>query len=141
MQASRPSEPARQKLEPGEILSWSNGQIEPLKLVPGKAQRRRHRRKYAAGDLHDEAFVFRGPGGKLHLRAQNLSLFLQMAEGVDEDTWLHHLKQGDYSRWFRAAIKDEMLAAKAEEIERGKDAHETLGRIREAIEERYTLPE
>src|SRR5207302_183527 len=82
----------------------SNGQIEPLKLVPGKAQRRRHQRKYAAGDLQDQAFVFRGPKGKLRLRARNLSLFLQMAEGVDEETWLHHLRQGDYSRWFREVI-------------------------------------
>jgi HAD superfamily hydrolase (TIGR01484 family) len=117
----RGREPARQTLEPGEVLSWSNGQIEPIQLVPGKAQRRRHQRKYAAGDLHDEAFVFRGPKGKLHLRAQNLSLFLQMAEGVDEETWLHHLKQGDYSRWFREVIKDEALAAAVEEIERKKN--------------------
>jgi HAD superfamily hydrolase (TIGR01484 family) len=137
----RGREPARQKLEPGEVLSWSNGQIEPLKLVPGKAQNRRHRRKYAAGDLRDEAFVFRGPEGKLTLRAQNLALFLQMAEGVDAETWLHHLKQGDYSRWFRQAIKDEDLAARAEEIERGEDWHDTLRGIRAAIEESYTLPE
>jgi hydroxymethylpyrimidine pyrophosphatase-like HAD family hydrolase len=130
----------RQKLEPGEILCWSNSKVEPVKLVPGKAQHRRHRRKYAAGDVGEKAFVFRGPKGKLNLRAQNLTIFLQMAEGVDEETWLHHLRQGDYSRWFREAIKDEALAAQAEEIERGGNARETRRRIREAIEERYTLP-
>jgi HAD superfamily hydrolase (TIGR01484 family) len=138
----------RVKLEDGEVLAWSNGKAEPLRLVPGKAQHRRHRRKYAAGDLADQAFVFRGPQGKLKLRAQNLSIFLQMAEGVDEDTWLHHLKQRDYSKWFRSVIKDDGLAAEAEEIEaaeaeqiEGPGESESRTRIRDAIEKRYTLPE
>ena len=104
---------SRASLREGEVLAWSNGKAEPLKLLPGKAQHRRHRRKYAAGDLAEEAFVFRGPEGKLKLRAQNLSIFLQMAEGVDEDTWFHHLGQRDYSRWFRSVIKDEALVRKA----------------------------
>jgi hypothetical protein len=128
------------ELQEGEVLSWSNGQIEPLRLVPGKKQHLRHRRKYAAGDLQDEAFVFRGPEGKLSLRAQNLSIFLQMADGVDEDTWAHHLRQRDYSRWFRDAIKDEELAAEAAEIERRHPPH-SRQKMREAIEKRYTLPE
>ena len=127
-------------LEEGEVLSWSNGQIEPLRLVPGKAQHLRHQRKYAEGDVREKAFVFRGPEGRLSLRAQNLSVFLQMAEGVDEDTWLHHLKQRDYSRWFREAIKDDELADEAAEIER-RPAMGSRERIREAIEKRYTLPE
>jgi hypothetical protein len=128
------------RLEDGEVLSWSNGQIEPLRLVPGKAQHRRHKRKYARGDLSDEAFVFRGPAGKLNLKAQNLSIFVQMAEGVDEDTWLHHLRQRDYSRWFRDAIKDEELAEEAAGIESNGEKG-SRQRIREAIEKRYTLPE
>ena len=76
------------ELKDGEVLAWSNGQAEPLTLVPGRAQHRRHRRKYAAGDLADGAFVFRGREERLKLRAQNLSIFLQMAEGVDDDTWM-----------------------------------------------------
>ncbi len=127
-------------LREGEVLAWSSGKAAPLKLVPGKAQHRRHRRKYAAGDLEHEAFVFRGPEGRLQLRAQNLSIFLQMAEGVDDDTWLHHLGQRDYSRWFRSVIKDEDLAGEAEGIER-LGGMESRARIREAIEKRYTLPE
>jgi len=108
--------------------------------VPGKAQHRRHRRKYAAGDLADEAFVFRGREGKLKLRAQNLSIFLQMAEGVDEDTWAHHLDQSDYSKWFRSVIKDDELAEEAEGIEH-EGGGDSRRKIREAIEKRYTLPE
>ena len=131
---------ARSELKEGEVVAWSNGKTEPLRLVPGKAQHRRHRRKYADGDLADEAFVFRGPQGKLKLRAQNLSIFLQMAEGVDEETWLHHLGQRDYSKWFRTVIKDDGLADEAEQIERS-GGRESRARIQEAIENRYTLPE
>ena len=31
-------------------------------------------------------------------------------DGVDDTTWLYHLRAGDYSRWFRDAIKDDDLA-------------------------------
>ena len=126
------------ELEDGEVLAWSNGQAEPLRLVQGKAQMR-HRRKYAAG-VGGDAFVFRGPQGKLKLRAQNLGIFLQMAEGVDEDTWMHHLARRDYSKWFRTVIKDDALAAEAEQIESG-GGPESRDRIRDAIGKRYTLPE
>lgn len=33
-----------------------------------------------------------------------------MADGVDDDTWLHHLEPHDYSRWVREAIKDGEVA-------------------------------
>ena len=127
------------EIEDGEVLAWSNGQAEPLRLVQGKAQVR-HRRKYAAGDLGGEAFVFRGPQGKLKLRAPNLGIFLLMAEGVDDETWMHHLEQRDYSKWFRTAIKDDGLAADAEQIE-GGGGLESRRRIRDAIEKRYALSE
>ena len=126
------------EIEDGEVLAWSNGQAEPLRLVQGKAQVR-HRRKYAAG-VGGDAFVFRGPQGKLKLRAQNLGIFLQMAEGVDEETWMHHLARRDYSKWFRTVIKDDALAAEAEQIE-GGGGPESRDRIRDAIGKRYTLPE
>ena len=37
----------------------------------------------------------------MNLRAQNLMIFLQIAEGIDDRTWEHHLRKGDYSEWFR----------------------------------------
>jgi hydroxymethylpyrimidine pyrophosphatase-like HAD family hydrolase len=111
--------------------------VEPL------AARRRHQRKYAEGELgEDRSFYFRGPKGRLNLRAQNLDLFTQMAEGVDDATWQYHLLQHDVSRWFREVIKDESLAAEAAEIE-GRDElspAESRARIRDAIERRYTTP-
>ncbi|HEY3592962.1 MAG TPA: hypothetical protein VGL13_03780, partial [Polyangiaceae bacterium] len=62
--------------------------------------------------------------------------------GVDEKTWLFHLKRGDYSSWFRSQIKDDMLAHQAEDIEKqhGGNADASRAAIRQAIEERYTLP-
>jgi hypothetical protein len=106
-------------------------------------ERRRHVRKYAEGDLgEDKSFWFGGPDGALSLRAQNLSLFLQIGEGVDHATWLHHLRRGDYAGWFREAIKDEALAADVEDIQRhhADDPAESRARLRRAIERRYTTP-
>jgi hypothetical protein len=111
--------------------------------APGTVERRRHIRKYAEGDLgEDKSFWFRGPDGSLTLRAQNLQLFLQLGDGVDDQTWLHHLRQGDYARWFREAIKDEALAAEAEDIQHrhGDDPAESRARLREAVEHRYAAP-
>jgi HAD superfamily hydrolase (TIGR01484 family) len=135
--------PAR--LEQEHALGWwreDGSKPFVFRYAPGTAERLRHVRKYAAGDVHEKSFYFRGPKGALNLRAQNLQLFIQVGEGVDDATWLHHLRQGDYSRWFREAIKDEALAAEAEEIERelADDAATSRARIREAIENRYTAP-
>ena len=133
------------KLDQGEVLLWfREGKKPPFKLrvLPGYTERRRHFRKYAEGDLGpDRSFYFKGPQGKLKLQAQNLIMFMQLGEGVDDDTWDFHLKKGDYSRWFRSAIKDEELAATAEEIEHknGVSADESRKIIRSAIEQKYTL--
>ncbi|WP_406698397.1 HAD-IIB family hydrolase [Singulisphaera sp. Ch08] len=134
-------------LEPRETLAWPIGAaIDPFRLrsEPPRLERRRHSRKYAEGDLGpDHSFRFRGPEGKLNLRAQNLILFLQMADGVDDETWTHHLRQGDYSTWFRDMIKDDELATEAEQIEAKADSlspQEGRAAIRAAIEARYTLP-
>jgi hydroxymethylpyrimidine pyrophosphatase-like HAD family hydrolase len=139
-------------LEPGEALLWSRtpvskagpGDSAPfrLRIAPSSSERRRHSRKYAEGSLgEDKSFYFRGPEQKLNLRAQNLLLFIQLADGVDDETWLHHLRQGDYARWFREAIKDQELAAEAERVEQlGGSAKESRAAIKAAIEERYTAP-
>jgi hypothetical protein len=117
------------------------GELIRFRVVPAAAERRRHRRKYAAGELgEDKSFYFRGPDGRLNLRAQNLTLFLQLADGVDDETWLHHLRLGHYSEWFREAIGDEALADEAARVEGplDLDASQTRALIRTAIS--YTLP-
>lgn len=104
-------------------------------------ERRRHVRKYARGDVQDEAFYFRGPHERLNLRAQNLELLAQIAEGVDDERWSSHLERGDYERWFRDAIKDPELADVAAEVARSNDgADQTRRGILDASAERHTLP-
>ena len=113
----------------------------PFRVREPTVDRRRHQRKYSQGELgEDISFYFRGPDGRLNLRAQNLELFMQLADGVDDDTWRFHLEHHDVSRWFRAVIKDESLAAEAADVEGRRDLSpaESRARIRAAIEHRYT---
>jgi hypothetical protein len=112
-------------------------------LEPPSAEQRRHTRKYAVGQLPPErSFYFRGPEGKLNLRAQNLLQFLEMAAGVDDDTWTFHFRRADYSRWFRDVIKDGELATAAAAVERDRflSRDDALAALRSAVESRYTLP-
>jgi hypothetical protein len=125
----------RPALEPGPV---------PVRLALPKAEHLRHRRKYAKGNLGtDKSFYFRGPEGRLKLRAQNLQLFVQIAEGVDDETWLFHLRNGDYARWFRNDIKDQDLADTATWVAQRPDigADESRSLISAAISERYTAHE
>jgi hypothetical protein len=97
-------------------------------------------RKYAEGELPEHrSFYFRGPEGKLNLRVQNLNMFIQIAEGVDDETWLYHLRRCEYSGWIRWAIKDDELVAEIEAVERDvHDPAESREQIKSAIERRYT---
>ncbi len=119
------------------------GYASAVSIGEPKAVQQRHARKYAEGELgEDLSFYFRGASGKLNLRAQNLAIFVQIAAGVDEETWMHHLRQGDYSRWFAEVIKDEGLAEESREIERDEklSADESRKRIEDMISRRYTAP-
>jgi hydroxymethylpyrimidine pyrophosphatase-like HAD family hydrolase len=133
-------------LEPLEVLAWRRSSQEPpvrVRCIPQRSERRRHSRKYAEGNLGpDRSFHFRGPEGKLNIRAQNLNLFLQLGDGVDDETWMHHLGRGDYSEWFRTFIKDAELAREAEQVEKrsGVTPADSRAAIRQAVEGRYTLP-
>ena len=126
-----------------EVLFWDvGGPIVVLKPILPKQARERHKTKYAEGELEpDRSFYFRGPEGRLRLRAQNLMLFLQIAEGVDEATWEHHRRLAEYSGWFRTAIKDEELARETALIEKDEalDAKESRLRIGKAVSSRYTV--
>jgi hypothetical protein len=137
---------ATDRLGPGAAIAWwRRPPADPFlfRSIPPRAERRRHLRKYAEGELgEDRSFYFRGPEGKLNLRAQNLVTFLQLADGVDDETWTYHLRRGHYSKWFREMIKDEALAAEVERIEQatGLSPVESREQLRDLIEERYTSP-
>jgi hypothetical protein len=68
---------------------------------------------------------------------------LRCLKTLDEETWLFHLRHGDYSRWCRGAIKDNYLADEVERIERRSDLTpwQTRQLVKMLIEARYTLPE
>lgn len=128
-----------------DVLFWHRGTdaAPAIAKVEGpSSEHRRHIRKYAKGTLgEDKSFYFRGQHGKLNLRAHNVSVFLQMAEGVDDETWMFHLGRKDYSRWFHSAIKDDDLADEIESIEAAKlDAAIARAEIHKIISRRYTAP-
>ncbi|MFC5835308.1 HAD-IIB family hydrolase [Nonomuraea insulae] len=109
-------------------------------LTPARAERTRHRRKYAAGTMSkDKSFYFTGPDDRLHLRARNLHTFVELAEGVDDETWQHHLSRGDYSAWIRDRLGDAELAEQVAGLEKDT-AEDSRRRVADLINERYTLP-
>jgi HAD superfamily hydrolase (TIGR01484 family) len=131
------------ELGPGQVAAWfpSTGELHYLDIHFAQAERKRHMRNYAQGELSpDQSFYFRGPEQKLNLKAHNLTMFLQLADGVDDETWTFHLRQGDYTKWFREMIKDEGLASEVAPYERDEslDPRESRAKIKAAIERRYT---
>lgn len=131
-------------LPPGEALSIPllDGRprpVERFRVARRETQHQRHVRKHATGRLPlDRAFHFRGPDGALDLVAQNLETFTQLARGVDARTWLHHLRNGDVTRWLREQMKDPELAEEAHALEGRNDAEETRRAVLNAIARRYT---
>jgi hypothetical protein len=132
------------KLAAGSALYWKVGSADTrvIRVEPPLRERTRHSRKYVEGNLgQGRSFYFRGPEARLNLKANNLMLFVQLGDGVDDDTWEYHRHNGDYSKWFRDEIKDDQLAGETEAIERsGQSPAESRAAIRAAVEKRYTLP-
>ena len=131
------------QIERGLAYLWERRErrLRRVRINEPRQHLRRHTRKYAEGELgENRSFYFRGPDGVLNLRAQNLLLFLQIAEGVDNSTWLHHLQAGDYSRWLAESIKDPELASEVAMTEKNEalNAIESRARVKEAIDRRYT---
>ena len=131
-----PSAPLRQH----HGILWRDGKVQEVAVDPPKERLKRHVRKYAEGDLGPErSFYFRGPDGKLNLCANNLMIFLQIAEGVDDATWLFHLRNGDYAQWAEEAVKDDELAQEIRELCEQDDPAATRSAVKEAIRSRYTV--
>ena len=138
--------PELASLEHREAIVWrfkENQTPTRVRLEQTKIERCRHRQKYAAGELgEDKSFYFRGKTQKLNLRAQNLTIFVQMAEGIDEETWDFHLRSHDYSRWLRESVKDQAVADKVNAIEDDESlpSRESRERVLNVLREHYTAP-
>jgi HAD superfamily hydrolase (TIGR01484 family) len=114
-----------------------------VKVVKPRQSLKRHSRKYAEGTLDEEgSFYFRGPDDAMNIRAHNLMIFTQIAEGIDDRTWEHHLRAGDYSDWFRHQIRDKELARETAEAEKDASlsAEESRKLVLDAVRRRYTAP-
>ena len=101
-----------EKVPEGEALLWHKASRQPRSSCSSRAEPNgsgicASMRKARSGE--DRSFYFRGPEGKLKLRAHNLIVFIDLADGVDDETWLYHWRRGDVSEWLRSSIKDEPL--------------------------------
>jgi hypothetical protein len=78
----------------------------------------------------------------LKLRAHNLILFMDLADGVDDETWAYHLRRSEISNWIGEHIKDQPLAQQIALIERDTTLNPNASRqrVRNLIETHYTLP-
>ena len=132
-------------LEPGEALVWprrNTSQPFRLRSAPGRTERHRH----------PNASTSRANSGRTRASTSEDQECPQPA-GPEPGplpatlrgryaTWLYHLRQEDYSRWFHDAIGDAELAAEVAQIEIHADDSpgDSRARIRAAIAQRYTLP-
>jgi len=133
-----------ERVAAGHTVYWRTDSKHAMVVAtqPPLVERARHSRKYVEGNLGRHSFFFRGPDQRLNLKAHNLQLFVLLADGVDDDTWSYHLKNGEYSKWFREHVKDPDLAIAAELVERDARLNPAASRavIRDEILRRYTLP-
>ena len=121
---------------------WRRDKETPfwLKRIPPRSEPLRHQRMLLDGDMaEDLRFYFRGPDNELNLAAQNLRMFIQMGEGVDDKTWLYHLQRGDYAKWFRDVLHDEELSAVATRLQQTGDdtAEKSRNELARFILEKY----
>ena len=136
--------PTGTPLERGEAaVAWREPHRPAMRFHVRKrrVEHRRHIRKYTEGELPpDRSFFFRGPKAALNLRAANLVRFVELADGVDEATWAHHLRRAEYSAWIRDMIKDPELADEIRTLERnGGSAADSRRAVVDAIRRRYAV--
>lgn len=131
-------------LQKGEAMVWHRPSGEAPFLVRTAVPQQvlqRHKRKYSAGDMGPDSFIFTGRENKLQLKANNLQTFTELSQGVDDDTWMYHLEKNDYSRWIKDCVNDEALAEQVEKIEITEpDPVRSRAEIARLIQLHYTGP-
>lgn len=127
-----------------QVLFWRPGnRPRTVTAVEARQSLKRHSRKYAEGTLDEKgSFYFTGENKAMKLRAHNLMIFVQIAEGIDDETWEYHLRAGNYSDWFRRQIRDKKLAKETAEAEGDESLspEESRKLILGAVRRRYTAP-
>ncbi|HVV05767.1 MAG TPA: HAD-IIB family hydrolase [Puia sp.] len=124
-----------------EIAVWESERKRPpykakIKLPSQLLQR--HKKKYAMGDMSYNSFIFTGPENRQHLVANNLMMFVHLAEGIDAETWMFHLGRKDFSRWFEHTVHDAELAEVGREAEGMNEVTASKKHIIHYINQKYT---
>jgi HAD superfamily hydrolase (TIGR01484 family) len=131
-------------LQKGEAIVWQKSAGKPpflVRTIVPQHVLQRHKRKYSVGDMGPDSFIFTGPENKMQLKASNLQSFTELAQGVDDDTWMYHLKRNDYSGWIRDHVNDDALAEQVEKIEGAEpDPIRSRAEITKLIQLHYTGP-
>jgi len=125
-------------------LAWRLTETDAIwfSRLPSDLDNQRHRHSLFEGEMEEEhQFVFRGANNQFSLRATNLKRFIELAEGLDDETWLFHLKRNDYSNWIEHVIKDYGLADEVRAIETSDDsaAEQTRTAVQQTIEKRFDV--
>lgn len=122
---------------PGAALLWRrcSNEVTDIRVGRGNNQRQPHLRCWTeAPVIEEKAFRFRGPTASLNLQARTVASLLEIGEGVDDDTWLYHLRRGEYSSWLRHVIHDDTLANTVAAVETGAvTAHESRTLVATAL--------
>ena len=138
---------AFETLEPGAALLLAADDphsLRPFTLGPRLTTHVRHWHKYATVDLPPpRRFTFRDSDHPTGQVAANLRDFHRVLEHCDPAVIDHHAAGGDFSRWVRAAIRDDRLAVALERVE-ADHAEATAASVERArrqlgaaIEQRY----
>jgi hypothetical protein len=108
--------PAVPRTKRYEAIVWERSAgLDPYAaiIVPARSARLRHLRKYAEGNLGPRSFFFRGRRGADEPACPEPHGVLRARLRIDDETWLYHLRRGDYSAWLARTIKDPDLATRS----------------------------
>jgi len=98
----------------------------------------RHSGKYVAGDVGAwHAFRF----STLCQSASNLTEFLSLSTRLEDTALRGYMNAGDFSKWFREIIRDDVLANKTHQVETDATLapKEALTQISHLVHSRYHL--